>query len=128
MPPEYAAWLRGRAVEAGGLPPPDWSRDAALAVMDRFSIETAILSVSTPGVHLGDDVEARHWARAVNEYASGIVRRRHTGRNAAMSSTETLSGFMEMFSTRAFVMTTRRKDLLHDRFQVSIEATASAMT
>ena len=74
IPPDYAAWLRGQSVEAGGLMLPDWSRESALATMDRFGIETAILSVSTPGVHLGDDGEARAWARAVNEFAAEVVR------------------------------------------------------
>jgi predicted TIM-barrel fold metal-dependent hydrolase len=74
IPPDYSAWLRSRSIEAGGLALPEWSRDGALATMDRFGIETAILSVSTPGVHLGDDVEARQWARTVNEYAADVVR------------------------------------------------------
>jgi predicted TIM-barrel fold metal-dependent hydrolase len=43
--------------------------------MDKTSVETAILSVSTPGVHLGDDALARAWARRVNEYAAEIARR-----------------------------------------------------
>ena len=55
VPPEYAAWLRRRGAEAGGLPIPDWSAEASLALMDERGVETAILSVSTPGVHLGDD-------------------------------------------------------------------------
>jgi 6-methylsalicylate decarboxylase len=74
LPPDYSAWLRSRSVEAGGLALPEWSSDGALETMDRFGIETAILSVSTPGVHLGDDADARRWARAVNEYAADVVR------------------------------------------------------
>jgi len=34
-----------------------------------------IMSISTPGVHLGDDSEARETAREVNEYAAEIVRK-----------------------------------------------------
>ena len=79
VPPEYAAWLRRRGKEAGGLPIPDWSSEAALALMDERGVETAILSVSTPGVHLGDDAEARALARDVNEYAAAMVRS-HPGR------------------------------------------------
>jgi predicted TIM-barrel fold metal-dependent hydrolase len=73
VPPAYGAWLRSRGLAAGGLPIPDWSPDAALALMDKYAVQTAVLSVSTPGVHLGDDAEARKWAREVNEYAAAIV-------------------------------------------------------
>jgi predicted TIM-barrel fold metal-dependent hydrolase len=44
--------------------------------MDSYEIETSILSVSTPGAHLGDDVEARRMARVVNEFAADVVARR----------------------------------------------------
>ena len=78
VPPEYAAWLRRKGTEAGGLPIPDWrSSQAALALMDERGVETAILSVSTPGVHLGDDAEARAMARHVNEYAAEMGHAMH---------------------------------------------------
>lgn len=60
---------------AGGLPIPDWSVDSAIALMDKYRVKTAILSVSTPGVHLGDDAEAREKAREVNEFAADVVRK-----------------------------------------------------
>ncbi len=79
VPPEYAAWLRGLGAAAGGLPIPSWDPHAALAVMDRHSIATAVLSVSTPGVHLGDGADARSIARDVNDYAAQMTRD-HPGR------------------------------------------------
>ena len=75
VPPSYAAWLRSKALDAGGMPIPGWSIDTALALMDKYNIQTAIVSVSTPGVHLGDDREARDKAREVNEYAAAVVRK-----------------------------------------------------
>lgn len=75
VPPSYAAWLRSKALDAGGMPIPEWSIDTALALMDKYNIQTAIVSVSTPGVHLGDDREARDKAREVNEYAAAVVRK-----------------------------------------------------
>jgi predicted TIM-barrel fold metal-dependent hydrolase len=84
VPPFYAAWLRERGVsDAGGRELPDWSADEALALLDRHEIETAILSVSTPGVRLDPSergaAEARAMARRVNEFAAEVVRD-HPGR------------------------------------------------
>lgn len=75
VPPAYAAWLERRGVSAGGLPIPAWSEQGALDLMDAAGIETGIFSVSTPGVHLGDDAEARQMARRVNEFAADVAAR-----------------------------------------------------
>jgi predicted TIM-barrel fold metal-dependent hydrolase len=74
VPPSYAAWLRRIGVTAGGREIPDWSVEAALELMDGAGIRTGILSVSTPGVHLGDAALARDKAREVNEFSAGVVR------------------------------------------------------
>ena len=52
---------------------PAWSSEAHLELMDRHGIETALLSMSSPGVHFGDDTAARRLAREVNEDAAGVV-------------------------------------------------------
>jgi len=52
--------------------------DAAISLMDKLRIQTSIVSVSTPGVYLGDDGEAREKAREVNEYAAEVVRKHPT--------------------------------------------------
>ncbi|MFF8784376.1 amidohydrolase family protein [Streptomyces sp. NPDC015125] len=75
-PPDYRDWLLSRGESAGGLPVPPWSAGSDLAFMDSQEIATAVLSVSTPGTHLGDDAEARHWARKVNDYAAETVKAR----------------------------------------------------
>ena len=75
IPPRYAAWLAERGLTAGGRAIPEWGVDGALELMAKANIATAILSVSTPGTHLGDDGEAREMARAVNEFAAEVVRR-----------------------------------------------------
>ncbi|WP_244289413.1 amidohydrolase family protein [Burkholderia puraquae] len=75
VPPTYAAWLTQRGITAGGLAIPSWSEEGALDLIDALGIATGIFSVSTPGVHLGDDVEAREKAREVNEFAANIVAR-----------------------------------------------------
>jgi hypothetical protein len=74
VPPFYRDWLVAKRVEAGGLPVPVWSAEASLELMDAHGIDTAIVSVSTPGVEPGTQSEAREMARRLNEYAA--LRRR----------------------------------------------------
>lgn len=38
---------------------PSWSVDEHLALMDNHDIATSLLSISSPGVHFGDDTGAR---------------------------------------------------------------------
>ena len=58
---------------------PAWSVQAHLDLMDRGGIRTAMLSMSSPGVHFGDDKAARALARSVNEYTAQLVHD-HPGR------------------------------------------------
>jgi predicted TIM-barrel fold metal-dependent hydrolase len=74
VPPFYRDWLAEKGVAAGGLPIPDWSPEASLELMDRHEIETAVVSVSTPGVEPGEGDEARAVARRLNEYAADLAR------------------------------------------------------
>src|SRR5581483_10120594 len=58
---------------ASDLPPgraraPAWTPKLALEGMDRNGIASALLSLSTPGPHLGDDQKARILSRHCNEY------------------------------------------------------------
>lgn len=41
VPPAYRKWLAEKRVDAGGLPIPAWSVEAALEFMETNSIETA---------------------------------------------------------------------------------------
>ena len=45
-------------------------------MMDEQAISTAVVSVSAPGVHFGDDRQARSMARSVNEYVAEMVKDR----------------------------------------------------
>jgi 6-methylsalicylate decarboxylase len=60
----------------GGFAPPQWSREASLSFMDDAGIDIAMLSLSTPGVHVGDDTRARGLARRCNEFAAQLVQSR----------------------------------------------------
>jgi predicted TIM-barrel fold metal-dependent hydrolase len=73
VPPFYFEEAEEGGELTGGLTPPPWSPDAALEFMDSLDIDVAITSISTPGVHLGDDEKARHLARRCNEYAAELV-------------------------------------------------------
>ncbi len=46
---------------------PQWDAVQALRVMDGLNVRAAMLSISSPGVHFGDNAAARKLARAVNE-------------------------------------------------------------
>jgi predicted TIM-barrel fold metal-dependent hydrolase len=56
--------------------PPRWSLDAAIAYLDEARIDVAVPSMSTPGVHFGDDAAGRNLAREVNEYVADVKRDR----------------------------------------------------
>ena len=57
----------------GGLAPLQWSKEAMISFMDDAGIDVAVMSVSTPGVHLGDSEKARSLARRCNEFAAELV-------------------------------------------------------
>jgi predicted TIM-barrel fold metal-dependent hydrolase len=73
------AFYREALVEAGLSKPdgiramPEWDADSTLRVMDKLGVATAMLSISSPGVHFGDDAKARALSRRVNEEGRRIV-------------------------------------------------------
>ena len=69
LPHSYRALLeRTGHGQPDGMPAvPGWSAEAHLALMDRLGIATSLLSISTPGVHLGSGTSAAEVAREVNE-------------------------------------------------------------
>jgi 6-methylsalicylate decarboxylase len=72
VPPVYAAFLRDKGWT---LPLPPWSPESALASMDRFGIERAVLSLTTPGLYGASEAEGRTMARAINEACAEATRR-----------------------------------------------------
>ena len=60
----------------GGVPPAPWSPASALGFLDDAGIDVVVTSISAPGVHFGDDAEARELARRCNELAAEMVRDR----------------------------------------------------
>jgi 6-methylsalicylate decarboxylase len=84
---EYVA----AAIAAGhshpdGMPGwPTWDAATHLRLMDGWDIETAVLSVSSPGTHFGDDSAARLLTRQVNEFGAAVVAA-HPGRFGQFAS------------------------------------------
>jgi predicted TIM-barrel fold metal-dependent hydrolase len=77
----YIAAVRNAGIDQpDGMPGfPAWSVEDHLALMDRGGIRTSVLSISSPGTHLGEDTAARALAREVNEYGAYLMRE-HPGR------------------------------------------------
>ena len=61
---------------AGGITPPRWSLEGDLGYLDAAEIDVAVASISTPGVHFGDDPAARDLTVRTNEYLAELVRDR----------------------------------------------------
>ncbi len=74
FPPEYRT-----GIGSLGAALPVWTPAQSLAEMDKGGIATAVLSLSSPGVSLGDVAQGRKLARIVNEYGASMVRD-HPGR------------------------------------------------
>ncbi|KUJ64067.1 amidohydrolase [Streptomyces albus subsp. albus] len=75
IPPEQRQAISGRAA-ALGWPAPVWDERSAIAVMDRRSIATAVLSFAAPAGGPDDPAAARAKARKVNEYTAELVKDR----------------------------------------------------
>jgi predicted TIM-barrel fold metal-dependent hydrolase len=60
----------------GGISPPPWSKESTLSYMDEAGIDTAILSITAPGIHTGNDSAARDLARRVNELSAELIQER----------------------------------------------------
>jgi predicted TIM-barrel fold metal-dependent hydrolase len=74
LPEAYRAALGAAGLERiDGMPVPAWEAGAHVALMDRLGIATALLSVSSPGVHFGEDAAARTLARQVNDEGKRIT-------------------------------------------------------
>ena len=68
IPPNYRGAIA--AANAGTLAA--WTVEQSLAEMDKSSIQTAILSLSPPGLWFGDAAQARNLARIVNDYGAKL--------------------------------------------------------
>lgn len=70
----YVAAARAAGIEhPDGMPGwPEWAPEQHLEMMRRGGIAKSYLSISSPGVHFGDDAAARALAREVNEFGAKV--------------------------------------------------------
>jgi 6-methylsalicylate decarboxylase len=54
---------------------PAWDAGQYLQLMDQWGVGTAVLSVSSPGTHFGDNALARALSRQVNEFGAAMTRK-----------------------------------------------------
>jgi 6-methylsalicylate decarboxylase len=87
IPDGYRAELEqsGRGQPDGMPGIPDWSADQHLEVMDRLGIATSLLSISSPGLCIGDGSSVIALAREVNEEGRRTVVD-HPGRFGLLAS------------------------------------------
>ncbi|NVE01265.1 amidohydrolase [Massilia sp. BJB1822] len=80
FPPAYVEENRRRGItKEAGVQIPTWVPEDSLGVMDANGIQTAILSLSAPGVYMGSRQDAITLARECNDYGAALVQQ-HPGR------------------------------------------------
>jgi predicted TIM-barrel fold metal-dependent hydrolase len=71
VPPVVAkAMSRHGVTKVGGADLPRWTVHASIRTMDLYGVQTAVTSLSAPGVYFGDLAEACDLARASNEFSA----------------------------------------------------------
>lgn len=108
VPPDYAKLLRDKGVRPGGIALPSWTMPVASKIMRANRVETAMLSVSTPGVWFGDVPEARSWARRVNDHCAAIVE--HNPRGFGFFATLTLPDVDGAIAEATYALDSLRAD------------------
>jgi predicted TIM-barrel fold metal-dependent hydrolase len=75
-PKIYEDELRKIGIDkVNGLEHPKWSEKMMLKWMKEIGMERVVMSISTPGVHFGDDSHSRRLCRRLNEYMASVVKK-----------------------------------------------------
>ena len=69
--PKYSEVLRPMGTGQTGII--EWNLAKAVEEMDRWGVATSMASISEPGVHFGDDAQARALARDCNEFGAKMM-------------------------------------------------------
>lgn len=84
-PKIYEDELRNIGIDKiNGMEHPKWSEKMMLKWMKELSIERVVMSISTPGVHFGNDSHSRRLCRKLNEYMADLVKK-HQGKVGAFA-------------------------------------------
>jgi 6-methylsalicylate decarboxylase len=77
VPPVYRRALADAGIDRpDGFPyVPEWSAEGAVAAMDSLAVEFALISISSPGVDLGQATDVVRLAREVNDAGADVVHR-----------------------------------------------------
>ncbi|NBU36538.1 MAG: amidohydrolase [Bacteroidetes bacterium] len=71
IPPNFSNVMHRKGIHfVAGAPLPNWTLNNSLEVMNDNGIQTAIMSLSCPGVYFGNVQEAVDLARSCNEFAA----------------------------------------------------------
>lgn len=74
IPTPYVQALAERGITGSTYVPfPDWTPQKAIKQLDRTGVQTAITSLSSPGVWFGDAALARRLSRLCNEYQARMM-------------------------------------------------------
>lgn len=85
IPPAFVETMQRRGIkEVAGAPLPNWHVENSISIMDACGTQTAITSLSAPGVYFGDLTEACELAGRCNEFSAEIVQR-YPGRFGAFA-------------------------------------------
>lgn len=80
IPPAFAQTMRDQGLSlVAGAPLPQWTAQRSLDLMNMQGIETALLSLSAPGVFFGDERKAVSLAQSCNDFCAQTVQA-HPGR------------------------------------------------
>jgi predicted TIM-barrel fold metal-dependent hydrolase len=75
LPDFYLEWLQRHGLGSiGDRAQPSWSSAAATSYMERMGIGTSVLSVATPNVYVGPQIERIDMARRVNDALADLAR------------------------------------------------------
>lgn len=73
LPPFYVKAIGDAPIAAGTAGVPKWSPEGSIEVMDRAGVDTAVLSITNPGIAIKDPKQRQNLARECNVYVRKLA-------------------------------------------------------